>query len=216
MTGTRSIVCLHGLRRTAADWRPTSDALGVLGEVIAPQLPSHPRAVVDLLDGVVTPGAIVVGHSMGAVALMRLLSQRPRPVAAAVLTGCFFPPARNGRSLGATVRDYGAHRVAFLRESRLERAEGPRRAAAAPLASLVRQAVAPVDLEPALDRAAGAVLVVHARDDHHVPVDFAIAATRRQPGWTLRLLAQGGHHAHVRAPSAWAGVVVPWLGDRLG
>ena len=55
------------------------------------------------------------------------------------------------------------------------------------------------------------VLIVHARDDHHVPVDFAIAAARRHPGWALRLLDGGGHHAHVRVPTQWSDTVVSWL-----
>ena len=52
---------------------------------------------------------------------------------------------------------------------------------------------------------------MHARDDHDVPVDFAIAAARRHLRWTLRLLQEGGHHAYVRAAAPWAEIVVPRL-----
>jgi hypothetical protein len=58
---------------------------------------------------------------------------------------------------------------------------------------------------------AAPVLVVHARDDHHVPVDFALAAVARHPAWQARLLGAGGHHAHVRAPGRWLSAVEPWL-----
>jgi pimeloyl-ACP methyl ester carboxylesterase len=206
-----AIVCLHGHGRGAADWDPSRAALAALGEVTAPELRSQPQAALEQLDRVIAPGAIVIGHSMGAVTLMRLLSRRPRPLRAVVLTGCFFRPARNGRSLTASLRDYGVHRVAYLRGARFERAERASRGAVAPLASLLGAALRPGDLEPALDRAAGRVLIVHARDDHHVPVDFAVAAARRHPDWALEVLADGGHHAHVRTPAAWAAVVVPWL-----
>jgi hypothetical protein len=35
-------------------------------------------------------------------------------------------------------------------------------------------------------------------------VDFALAAAARHPGWDIRVLESGGHHAHLRAPgSGW-------------
>jgi pimeloyl-ACP methyl ester carboxylesterase len=59
------------------------------------------------------------------------------------------------------------------------------------------------------------VLVVHAVDDHHVPVDFALASAARN-GWDVRLLDVGGHHAHLRVPEAWAAAVEPWLVALVG
>ena len=130
---------------------------------------------------------------------------------ALVLTGSFFPPARNGRGLAATVVDYGRHRAALARElgrGTQERTERSPRA----LVALLRQAlgVGPVTVDPAT-----AVLVVHARDDHHVPVDFAIAAAERHPSWTLCLLDQGGHHVHADQPLVWLKHVMPWLTRRV-
>ena len=58
---------------------------------------------------------------------------------------------------------------------------------------------------------AAPVLIVHARDDHHVPVDFALAAAARHAGWDIRVLENGGHHAHLRAPGEWLAAVEPWL-----
>ena len=58
------------------------------------------------------------------------------------------------------------------------------------------------------------MLVIHARDDHHVPVDFAMAAAQRHPTWDLRILAEGGHHAHVLLPDSWSAVVSAWLTGR--
>jgi pimeloyl-ACP methyl ester carboxylesterase len=54
-------------------------------------------------------------------------------------------------------------------------------------------------------------LVIHARDDHHVPIDFALAAASRHPAWGVEVLASGGHHVHVTDPEAWLSAVVPWL-----
>ncbi len=50
-----------------------------------------------------------------------------------------------------------------------------------------------------------------ARDDHYVPLDFAVAAVARTPGRELRILASGGHHAHVNRPALWIDAVTPWL-----
>jgi pimeloyl-ACP methyl ester carboxylesterase len=60
------------------------------------------------------------------------------------------------------------------------------------------------------------VLVVHARDDHHVPVDFALAAVARHPGWEIRTLDRGGHHAHVTEPGLWSDTITPWLDSAMG
>ena len=163
----------------------------------------------DWIDELLEPGSIVIGHSMGAVEAMRLLARRRRPLRALVLTGCFFPPARNGRSTATSLLDYGAHRVAFVRHTRSERAQRAGTSSLRPLASLIRQTVGP---EPEIDQRH--VLVLHARDDHHLPVDFAIAAARRRPEWALRILKDGGHHAHVTRPEPWADAVSPWLARR--
>jgi hypothetical protein len=48
-------------------------------------------------------------------------------------------------------------------------------------------------------------------DDHHVPVDFAIAARARQPAWSLRILDHGGHHAHLTEPALWGDTATSWL-----
>jgi len=124
---------------------------------------------------------------------------------AIVLTGSFFPPALNGRSLGASLRDYGRHRVAFVRS--MERRGGASESSTRALLSLVRRAARPGGFGAGVT---APVLVVHAVDDHHVPVDFAVAAARSR-GWDLRVLPAGGHHAHVVTAEAWLKVVVPWL-----
>jgi pimeloyl-ACP methyl ester carboxylesterase len=205
------LVCLHGLGRTPADWDGVRDDLSPFGRVVSPQLPSAPAPALQLLDHTISPEAIVVAHSMGAVLLMRLAKSRPRPLRAVILTGCFFPPARNGRTLGASVADYAAHRVAFVRASRGQRTQRADRGAVRPLASLLRLALLPGGLEEALARVTPSVLIVHARDDHHVPVDYAIAAQRRRSNWTLEILDHGGHHAHVTRPAAWSALVTRWL-----
>jgi pimeloyl-ACP methyl ester carboxylesterase len=157
-------------------------------------------------------GSVVVGHSMGAVIALRLAAEPGRSVRAVVLSGCFFPPARNGRTVPASVADYARHRIAFVAEARRRPATGgPRRGTAGALGSLVRLALRPAGFDALAGAVRAPVLVVHARDDHHVPVDFARAAAARRPAWTLRVLDRGGHHAHVDDPAAWLSAVVPWL-----
>lgn len=185
--------------------------LSPFGRVVSPQLPSRPAPALELLDSTISPGAIVVAHSMGAVLAMRLAKSRPRPLRAVILTGCFFPPARNGRTVGASVADYANHRVAFVRASRDQRTRRASRGSVRPLASLLRLAVLPGGLEEALSRVTPSVLIIHARDDHHVLVDYAIAAQRRRQDWTLEILDHGGHHAHVTRPAAWSALATRWL-----
>jgi pimeloyl-ACP methyl ester carboxylesterase len=214
MTSAGRVICLHGLGRSPADWVAVGAQLRGFGEVIAPAVPSSPAEALRMVDEVIAPGDIVVGHSMGGVLVMRLAAARPRRLRAVILTGCFFAPARNGRTLAATVADYGAHRVAFLKASRRERGQRTGQGSIRPLAWLMRQAILSADLDRALAQLTSSVLVVHARDDHHVPIHYAIAAARRQPGWGLRVLERGGHHAHVSTPSQWADAVTPWLASR--
>jgi pimeloyl-ACP methyl ester carboxylesterase len=208
------VVCLHGLGRTPADWDGVRPELARFGEVVAPRIPSAPTQALDVVDAAITPASIVVGHSMGAVLAMRLAKTRPRALRAAILTGCFFAPARNGRTLAATAADYAAHRLAFLRASRLQRTRRADQSTVRPLVSLLRLAIVPAGLDCALASVTPSVLIVHARDDHHVPIDFAIAASRRHTDWSLEVLGQGGHHAHVTEPHLWAAAVTSWLDER--
>jgi pimeloyl-ACP methyl ester carboxylesterase len=207
------VVCLHGLGRTPADWDGVRPHLARYGDVVAPRIPSAPAQALEVIDAAVAPASIVVGHSMGAVLAMRLAKTRPRPLRAAILTGCFFAPARNGRTLAATAADYLAHRIAFLKASRVQRARPADRRALMPLASLLRLAIVPAGLDRALASVTSSVLVVHARDDHHVPIDFAIAACARHADWSLEVLQHGGHHAHVTGPHLWAAAVTSWLDE---
>ena len=116
--GAREVVCLHGLGRTPSDWDGVRAGLERFGTVLTPSLPRSPDRALDVVDAAVSPGAIVIGHSIGGVLALRLARERPRTLAALILTDCFFPPARNGRGTPATLRDYAAHRVAYVRSLR--------------------------------------------------------------------------------------------------
>jgi pimeloyl-ACP methyl ester carboxylesterase len=209
------VVCLHGLGRTPADWDGVRPALEAFGPVRAPALPRTPASALAAARAAAADGSVLVGHSMGAVLALRIAAEPGRSLRAVVLSGCFFPPARNGRSFAASVGDYARHRVAFVREVRagVERpaAAAGRRGTAGALRSLVRLAARPSSFDVLAGAVRAPVLVVHARDDHHVPVDFALAATARHPGWTMRVLDHGGHHAHVTRPADWLCAVAPWL-----
>jgi len=186
------------------------------GRVATPSLPRSPGQALEAVDAAVPPGAILIGHSIGGVLALRLARERPRPLAALVLTDCFFPPARNGRSMPATIRDYAAHRVAYVRSLR-GRSGAPvestsRSGGLSALAALARLGLHRAAFDADADAISSPVMVVHARDDHHVPIDFALAAAARHPGWEIRTLDRGGHHAHVTEPGLWLDTVTPWLG----
>jgi pimeloyl-ACP methyl ester carboxylesterase len=139
----------------------------------------------------------------------------PPAITGVILTGCPFPVARNGRTAIATALDYAGHRVSFVRSLRERpRVDGPRRRSPAGLAGVARVLARPGRFDALFGGIGVQVLVVHARDDHHVPVDFALAMVARTPGWEIRVLDAGGHHAHLRDPDAWLLAVEPWLGAR--
>lgn len=209
MTG--AIFCLHGLGRGPSDWDGVRAGLGRFGDIRAPALPSRQGEAVALLAPMIAPGDIVVGHSMGGV-VAQLVGARV-PLRALVLTGCFFPPARNGRGLARSLGDYAAHRVAYMRGAAAARGPGRKRAPGSirALAPLVRQALRARTDDPEPVLADTPTLIVHARDDHHVPVDFAQAALTAHPSWSRAILARGGHHVHVDLPENWLAAVSRWL-----
>lgn len=215
----RQVICLHGLGRSPLDWEGVRAGLERFGRVITPSLPRAPSRAIEVVDREVPPGAIVIGHSMGGVLALRLAQRRQRPLSALILADCFFPPARNGRGTLATMRDYGAHRVAYLRALRSRsgaRSEAtPRSGGLSALTGLIRLGIDRRRFDAAADAVGAPVLAVHAHDDHHVPIDFALAAVARHPGWEIRVLGRGGHHAHVTQPRLWLDAVTPWLASQL-
>ena len=210
------VVCLHGLGRTGADWAGVAGGLGRFGEVRAPTLPRDPLRAVAQARRLVAPGAVLVGHSAGAVQALRIAADPAVAPAALVLTGGFFPPARNGRGTAESLAAFARHRVALVRGVARDRSlRGPRHGTGAAMRSMMTLALHPARARALLDGARCPVLVVHARDDHHVPADFAEAAASGRPRWTAHIVASGGHHLHVTHPAEWLAAVVPWLEDRV-
>jgi pimeloyl-ACP methyl ester carboxylesterase len=208
------IVCLHGLGRGPSDWDAVSGRLRPHGPVTAPALPRDAATAIAASRRAVVPGAVLVGHSMGGILALRIARDTQQALAGVILTGCPFPIARNGRTGLATALDYAGHRVAFVRALGDRPPGGPRGRSLSGLGGVARVLARPGRFDALFGDLRVPVLVVHARDDHHVPVDFALAAAARH-GWDVHLLDAGGHHAHVRAPGAWAAAVAPWLA-RLG
>ena len=170
------LVCLHGLGRSSSDWDAVRPGLERYGRVVAPQLPRDVARAQRIAAAVTPEGAFVVGHSLGALIAMRLAADSAPGVRGVVLTSSFFPPALNGRSAAATVRDYASHRVAFLREMRSpDRIPASADGSVRGLGYLVRTAAHRGRLRSTAEAIDSAVLVVHAADDHFVPLDFALA-----------------------------------------
>src|SRR4051794_5340482 len=91
-----AVVCLHGLGRAGDDWDGVRPALSRLGSVVTPTVPDGVEALAAADSA--AAGLVVVGHSWGGVAAIRLAGSADVDCRAVVVTGCFFPPARNGRS----------------------------------------------------------------------------------------------------------------------
>jgi len=210
MTDLR-LVCLHGLGRGPSDWDAVRARLSAHGTVVTPALPRDPAAALAAAQRAVAPGTVLLGHSMGGIAALRIARAAPEAVAGVILTGCPYPVARNGRSRRATAVGYAGHRVAFVRSlGDRPPADGPRRRSPAGLAGVARVLARPGRFDALFGGIGLPVLVVHARNDHHVPIDFALAAAARHD-WEIRVLEAGGHHAHLRSPDVWTAAVEPWL-----
>jgi pimeloyl-ACP methyl ester carboxylesterase len=221
------LVCLHGLGRAPSDWDAVRDRLRAYGTVVTPVLPRRSSAATAVATRAVAPGAVVIGHSMGGIVALQIARTTapavplgrasecqlavPPAVGGVILTGCPFPVARNGRTRHATALDYAGHRVAFVRSlGDRPRVAVPHRRSPAGLGGVARVLARPGRFHTLFGAVEAPVLVVHAADDHHVPLDFALAAAARN-GWAVRVLDAGGHHAHIRAPAAWTAAVEPWL-----
>jgi pimeloyl-ACP methyl ester carboxylesterase len=182
------------------------------GTVLAPRLPSDGFDAVIAATAELPAPAILVGHSMAGIVALRRAALDPGSVTGVVLADSFFPPARNGRTRTAALADYGSHRVAVARELwRRGARPRPRRSTGRGMRGLAALALRPGALHAAADRVRAPVLVVHARHDHHVPVDFAIAAAARHSSWRLELVEHGGHNVHLEQPAEWLAAVTPWI-----
>ena len=202
------IVCLHGLGRTAHDWDPVRDELSALGEVSTPEL--HQRTGDDSWPSAgLRPGTVLVGHSLGAVLALKVASGDSR-VGALVLSSGFYPPSRHDQTYPAAIAGYARHRVAVARALASEGAR-PRRGGLQALAGLAGLGLRPSRFHRLAAGVRVPVLVIHGDEDHHVPVDFMLAATRRHPAWDVRVVPGGGHRLHVDRPTDWLALTVPWL-----
>ena len=211
-----TIVCLHGLGRSASDWDGVRPALERYGSVHVTDLP---RAGLDTLMAATAElpaPAVLIGHSMGGIVAMRRAAMQPTAVAGLILADSFFPPALNGRSRAAALTDYAVHRAAIARElaARGTRPR-PRRGTVQGLRSLARLGLRPSAFHATARAVQAPVLVLHARNDHHVPVDFAIAAAGRHPSWTTEILEEGGHNVHAERPAEWLAAACRWIEDDL-
>ncbi len=209
------LVCLHGLGRSFSDWDEVRPHLEQFGRVVAPELPRDVERAYRMASAATPDGAILVGHSFGAILAMRLAAESGRGIRGVVASSSFFPPALNGRSLAAAIADYAGHRVAFVRGLREpDRPPVVGRGSVTGLGSLVRMAVRRARFGATAEAIRSPVLVVHAVDDHYVPLDFVLGAVARRPAWELAVLDGGGHYPHVTRPAQWLAVLEPWL-ERL-
>lgn len=205
------LVCLHGLGRSPSDWTGVRGSLAEFGEVVTPELPRDVKRAQRVAAASTPDGAIVVGHSMGAIIALVMAAERGTAIRGVVASSPFFPPALNGRSRPAALADYLSHRVAFLRQRRGNQVVALRIGGVRGLGYLVRTAAHPSEFRAKTDAVMSAVLIVHAADDHYVPLDFALAAAGAHPAWQSVVLSAGGHYPHVSDPAEWLTAVVPWL-----
>jgi pimeloyl-ACP methyl ester carboxylesterase len=197
------LLILPGLGGSTAEWTAATGALGRPVQIRGPLPPIG--------------SAVVIGHSLGAVQALNVAAAHPDRVEGVVLTGGFFPPARGGRSLLATIVDYLRHRAAYIRDvARRNRAPRPTRRGARELASLARLGMRPERFQALAASVRSPVLVIHGDADHVVPVAFARASATRHPTWAYREIRDAGHFPHRDRPEVWADIVATWLARPTG
>jgi pimeloyl-ACP methyl ester carboxylesterase len=202
------IVCLHGLGRPASDWDSVRAGLTAWGEVSAPDLGRLGRADAISIPEL-RPGTVLVGHSLGAVLALRLASGSVS-VRGLVMTSGFYPPGRNDQSYANALGSYARHRVAVAKALAAEGAR-PRRGGVRALSSLAAMGLRPARFHRLAAGVRVPVLVVHGDADHHVPIDFMVAATHPHPSWDVQVVAGGGHRLHVDQADEWLTITTHWL-----
>lgn len=211
------LVCLHGLGRGPSDWDGVRPHLEEFGKVITPALPRDVRRAHQVAADATPPGAILIGHSLGAVTAMTLAAEPRRAIRGVVASSSFFPPALNGRSWPDAIIDYVGHRSAFLRGlTESDRRISQARRSVRGIGFLVRTATRRRGFLATIESITSPLLVVHAVDDHYVPIDFALAAVGPRPGRDMAVLAEGGHYPHVERPRQWSAALDPWLARLVG
>jgi pimeloyl-ACP methyl ester carboxylesterase len=206
-----TVLCLHGLGRSGTDWDGVRAGLGRYGRVVTPDLPRGSADELTVVVAALPAADVVVGHSLGGLLAMRRAAS-DATVRALILTDSFLPLVAGDRTRRAAAGSYALHRLALARElARRGARPRPRRSTTRALRSLVRIGFGAEGFHATAAAVTAPVRVVHGRDDHHVPVDFAIAAVARHPGWTLRILEDAGHDGHVDHPGEWLSVVSAWL-----
>src|SRR4051794_10397023 len=90
------VVCLHGLGGPGEGGGGARPALSRVGSGVPPPVPGGGEALAAADSP--GPGLVVVGHPWGGAAAIGLAGSADVAGRAAVVTGCFCPPARNGRS----------------------------------------------------------------------------------------------------------------------
>ncbi|MDX6308005.1 MAG: hypothetical protein QOI06_1051 [Nocardioidaceae bacterium] len=213
---TQALVCLHGLGRTPSDWDGVRRHLEQLGRVVTPALPRDVRRAQQVAADATPPGAILIGHSLGAVIAMTLAAEPARAIRGVVASSSFFPPALNGRSWPDALVDYACHRLALVRDLRNSDRRTQAQRSFKGIGFLVRTGAHRRGFLATTESITAPLLVVHAEDDHYVPVDFAMAAVGRRPGWDMAVLADGGHYPHVKRATEWLAAVDPWLERLVG
>jgi pimeloyl-ACP methyl ester carboxylesterase len=204
-------ICVSGRGRPAADWDAVGRRLSARGDVLPLDLRSGAADLCRIARDRRPGRTTLVGHSMGAVVAMEAAAGQPGLFAGLVMTDGFYPPARGGRTLAATVADYGRHRALFAVGAPSRWRQRETRVAAPRMRSLMAMGLWPASFHRLADRVSCPVLMVHGTHDHHVPAAFAVAAQARHPSWELRLI-KAGHFPHRDAPDAWLGAVEAWLG----
>ncbi len=161
---------------------------------------------------------VVVGHSRGGVLALMVAADRKDLVSGVVLASGYVPPNRAERSwvigTGSWVKHRGRLAGRFVRGGHLTARQDDREASFFTSLGAVLQ-MAGVGLRPAAFDAIARtvecpVLAISGGRDSHVPTSWISGAARRY-GWSVTVIPEATHFAHVENSDEWTTAVRQWL-----
>ncbi len=234
--GRPPLVLIHGAGGTRLHWPPTMRRLPG-ADVYALDLPGHGdapgpgratiagyrQAVVDWMQALELPPAVVIGHSMGGALALALALDAPARVAGIVLVGTGARLRVHPLLLEATASDgVPMETLATLVSWWYSADASPRlrvlasRGLAATNASVLHDDFLACDGFDVMDRL-GTIdrpaLVVVGEDDPMTPVKYARFLAEKLPGARLEIIPGAGHMVMLEQPAAVERVLADWLGQ---
>lgn len=232
--GRPPLILVHGAGGTRLHWPPTMRRLPA-AEVYALDLPGHGeapgpgrstiagyrQAIVDWMQALELPPAVVVGHSMGGALALALALDAPSHVAGIVLVGTgarlrVHPLLLEAAAAGSVPAGTLATLVSwwYSPEASPRLRELASRGLAVTNTSVLHGDFLACDGFDVMDRLAAIdrpALILVGEDDHMTPVKYARYMAGKLPNARLEIIPAAGHMVMLEQPAAVERALSDWL-----